>query len=245
MRKLIEKILNRDSGRLATAHRNLQPSTLNLRPSTGALRHGFTLVEMLVVIGIIAILAGASMIGYSKVVKSARKAKTQELVSNVATALTQMLSKNDGVWPEDLLDRVNNGNGILDEETSRVFVRFDLMGLSYNQKSADGNVSQYRLTGKDRCGIVDGEAEALLKRSSGATIGTKVPTGGTVKDHILYFAIDIDGDGFTEAQVEGGGNLKIRATAVVWAAGPDGKVEYGSYGRNDDVYSWRPAQVKK
>ena len=54
-----------------------------------------------------------------------------------------------------------------------------------------------------------------------------------------------DGDGFTEAQVEGGGNVRIRATAVVWAAGPDGKVDYGSMAKNDDVYSWSPAQVKK
>ena len=106
------------------------------------MKKGFTLVEMLVVIGIIAILSAASMIGYSKVVKAAKRAKTQELVSNAAAALTQMLSKNDGVWPDDLLDRVKEGNGILDEETSRVFVRFNLMGLSYNQKSANGNAPQ-------------------------------------------------------------------------------------------------------
>jgi hypothetical protein len=126
-----------------------------------------------------------------------------------------------------------------------VFVRHKLLGLSYNQASANGNVNQYRLIGKDRCGVVDAEAETILKRSSGASEGTRVPSGGTVKDHILYYAIDMDGDGFTEANVEGGGMLKIRASAVVWGAGPDGKVEYNSLGRNDDVYSWRPAQVKK
>ena len=199
---------------------------------------------MLVVIGIIAILGGASMLGYSKIVKSAKKAKTQELVSNAATALTHILSKNDGVWPDDLIARVSSGNGKLDADTAKVFIRFSLLGLSYNQKTANGDASQYRLTGKDRCGIVDADAEAVLKRSTQASTGTKVPTGGTIADHILRFAIDEDGDGITEAQVEGGGTLKIRATAVVWAAGPDGKVDYGSYGRNDDVYSWRPAQIK-
>ena len=56
-------------------------------------KSGFTLVEMLVVIGIIAILAAASMVGYSKVVKSARRAKNQELVSNAATALAQILTR--------------------------------------------------------------------------------------------------------------------------------------------------------
>lgn len=207
-------------------------------------KNGFTLLEMLVVIGIIAILGGASMLGYSKIVKSAKKAKTQELVSNAATALTHILSKNDGVWPDDLIARVSSGNGKLDADTAKVFIRFSLLGLSYNQKTANGDSSQYRLTGKDRCGIVDADAEAVLKRSTQASTGTKVPTGGTIADHILRFAIDEDGDGITEAQVEGGGTLKIRATAVVWAAGPDGKVDYGSYGRNDDVYSWRPAQIK-
>ena len=199
---------------------------------------------MLVVIGIIAILGGASMLGYSKIVKSAKKAKTQELVSNAATALTHILSKNDGVWPDDLIARVSSGNGKLDADTAKVFIRFSLLGLSYNQKTANGDASQYRLTGKDRCGIVEADAEAGRKRSTQASTGTKVPTGGTIADHILRFAIDEDGDGITEAQVEGGGTLKIRATAVVWAAGPDGKVDYGSYGRNDDVYSWRPAQIK-
>ena len=202
-------------------------------------KSGFTLVEMLVVIGIIAVLAAASMVGYSKVVKSAKKAKTQELVANAATALTYILTKNNGMWPEDLLRRVQNGSGILDEETSRVFVRYNLMGLSYNQTTADGDVRKYRLVGKDRCGVVDAEAEAVLKRTRGGGASLKVPSGGTVSDHILRFAIDEDGDGVTEV---GDGGMKVRASAVVWAAGPDGKVDFTSRGRNDDVYSWRPAQ---
>ena len=208
------------------------------------MKKGFTLVEMLVVIGIIAILAGASMIGYSKVLRASQKTKNRELVSNAATALTQILSQNNGSWPELLLERANGGKGRLDKETCRVFITFNMMGLSYNQNSASGE-SRRQLIGKDRCGIVDVDAEKVLKRSLSAGEGAKVPSGGTVKDHILYFAIDEDGDGFTEAQVEGAGKLTIRATAVVWAAGPDGKVDYGSMAHNDDVYSWTPAQVKK
>ena len=205
-------------------------------------KSGFTLVEMLVVIGIIAVLAAASMVGYSKVVKSAKKAKTQELVANAATALTYILTKNNGMWPEDLLRRVQNGSGILDEETSRVFVRYNLMGLSYNQKT--GSEGNYTLTGKDRCGIVDAEAEAVLKRNRRANESTSVPSGKSVQEHILYYAIDDDGDGFTYATLKDSGKqLKIRATAVVWAAGPNGVEEYSTLGRNDDVYSWRPTQV--
>ena len=210
-------------------------------------KRGFTLVEMLVVIGIIAVLAAASMIGYSKVVKSAKKSKTQELVSNAAVALTQMLSKNGDVWPEYLTDRVDaKGNGILDKEVSKIFVQYNLLGLSYKRKDKNGGngPDNIELTGKDRCGVVDAEAEAVLKRSQTAGDGAKVPSGKTVKEHILYFAIDREGTGITEANVKGE-TLKIRAVAVVWAAGPDGVVDYASVGRNDDVYSWRPAQVKK
>lgn len=201
-------------------------------------KKGFTLVEMLVVIGIIAILAAASVVGYSKVIKSARRTKNQELVANVATALTHILSR-EGVWPKELSDKNNGGSGKLDKDVAKVFIRYKLLGLSYNMKF--GSEGNYVLIGKDRCGIVDAEAEAVLKRSKGANEGTRVPSGGMVSDHILGYAIDEDGDGITETQAFG----KIRANAVVWSAGPDGKVEYEFRGRNDDVYSWRPTQVVK
>ena len=203
-------------------------------------KSGFTLVEMLVVIGIIAVLSAAGMVGYSRVIKSARKAKTVELVSNVATALTHILTK-EGTWPEELLQ--NGGNGQLDKDVAKVFIRYNLLGLSYNQKT--GSEGNYTLIGKDRCGIVDAEAEAVLKRNKRAQESTPVPSGKTVREHILYYALDEDGDGFTDVRLKDSGmQLKIRATAVVYAAGPNGIEEYSLIGRNDDVYSWRPSQVK-
>ena len=225
-----------------TGRENL--SSIRYQLSSEHKRAAFTLLEMLVVIGIIAILSGVGMMGYSRVVKSAKKARTQELVTNAATALTQVLSKNRGIWPKALVTEARGGEGRLDKRVSLVFVRHGLMGLSYNQKSAKDDSSRYELTGKDRCGIVDAEAAAVLKRSASASETSKVPSGGTVKDHVLYYAIDIDGDGITEASINGK-SLQIRATAVVWAAGPNGKVEFESRGRNDDVYSWRPTQEKK
>ena len=202
-------------------------------------KSGFTLVEMLVVIGIIAVLAAASMIGYTRIIKSARKTKNVELVANVATALTYILTK-EGSWPEELLQGSENSQ--LDKNVAKVFIRYNLLGLSYNQKT--GSEGNYTLTGKDRCGIVDAEAEAVLKRNRRANESTSVPSGKSVQEHILYYAIDDDGDGFTYATLKDSGKqLKIRATAVVWAAGPNGVEEYNALGRNDDVYSWRPTQV--
>ena len=48
---------------------------------------GFTLIEMLVVMGILAILIGAGMITFSAATKKAQQARAREVVSNVATAL--------------------------------------------------------------------------------------------------------------------------------------------------------------
>ena len=62
---------------------------------------GFTLIEMLVVIGIIAILVGTSIAGFSGITKSAEKAKGQELVANAATALTALFQE-EGCWPKKL-----------------------------------------------------------------------------------------------------------------------------------------------
>lgn len=210
-------------------------------------KNGFTLVEMLVVIGIIAVLSAASMVGYSKVVKSARKAKNQELVSNAATAITQILANNHNVWPKDLLEGYKDGSyGQLDEKVSRVFVKFNMLGLSYDETKAKGKKGSkwIDLTGRSRLGVVDAEAEAVLKRMKSATVGTRVPSGKTMKEHILYYAIDSDGDGIVQAKV-GNVDVEIRATAIVWSAGPNGEVEYEFRGRNDDAYSWRPDQEKK
>ena len=60
-------------------------------------RRGFTLIEMLVVIGIIATLMGVMLASVSKFLKSAEKARCQELVANTSTALVAAFSSP--VWP--------------------------------------------------------------------------------------------------------------------------------------------------
>lgn len=209
------------------------------------MKKGFTLLEMLVVIGIIAILLGAMTFGYSKIVKSARKARTQELVSNAAAALTQLYQKNSGVWPEDIKNAAT-GEGLLDEKACRPLARRGYLNLDYNQDAIRNNSSaQVVLKGADRFGLVDPETAKLLSTRKDASLSMKVPTGGTVKDHILRFAVDLEGTGFVDLKnLEGASGKKVRAVAVVWAAGADGKIDFTTIGRNDDVYSWRPAQMK-
>lgn len=212
---------------------------------------GFTLIEMLVVIGIIAVLSGALLVGMDRVRKTAQRSKAQEIVSNAATALG-IIFQNEMNWPKLL---VNNNNGQLDARTSHVFVRHKLLGLSYDSRSyVHGNPEKrtIKLTGADRCGIVDPWAAAVLKSnpsaSEGEGLSLAVSTGKTVKEHILWYAIDIDGDGITEVNIAGGGSVRVRAPACVWGAGADG--ELGVYGQRskaaaDDVYSWSHSQEEK
>lgn len=206
------------------------------------MKKGFTLIEMLVVIGIIAILMAAGVGGYMRVTKHAQKARGRELVSNTATALS-VLFQQQGRWPAALRTEAGGGKGRLTARAAACLAVNKLMPLTSVKKEENGETF-YTLSGLDRCGIVSPWAAAVIKRmgpSEGA-LGAKVPSGGTVQDHILYYAIDLDGDGITEAMVEGG-MVKVRANACVWCAGMDGKLDdYSLSGRSDDIYSWTKKQ---
>ena len=223
-------------------------------------KSGFTMIEMLVVMGIIAILAGSMMAGFSRITKSAQRSRAQEAVSNVATAL-QMILQKKGSWPSDNdgalrkfggSDGGGSGSKGAVVDVAKVFVKYKLLGVAH--KGGETDYSQIKLIGVDSCGIVDSWAQAVLKRSKGATAENagrdlKVPSGGTVKDHVIYYALDEDYDGITEAEVCGE-RIKVRASAIAWCAGADGKTgnvySKRSKDNEDNVYSWRRAQeVKK
>ncbi len=191
------------------------------------MRSGFTLVEMLVVIGIIAILAGASLGAFSKMTKTAERTKCQELVSNTATALVALYQQN-GIWPKVL--RTNGAtDGRLDKDAAAALTSY----MSLN------------LDGLDRFGVVSPWATAHIKRKgTSAALSDKV-TGGTLEDHILHYALDLDGDGIIPGVNVGGETVDIRATAAVWCCGKDGILETYARGlRKDDCYSWTKGQTQ-
>ena len=211
---------------------------------------GFTLVEMLVVIGIIAILIGASLGGFSAMTKSAENAKCQELVANTATALTALFQQ-EGAWPKRL---AQNGatEGKLDAKTAYALVAGKTKYLSL---SATGG----QLSGSDRFGIVSPWAQAKIKRlGTGASESSIVSGSATIDDHVLRYALDLDGDGIIEGANVGGKSVDIRATAAVWCCGKDGVISPYPYGgggsgggankgkssRCDDVWSWTPGQTR-
>ena len=226
----------------------------------GEMRRGFTLIEMLIVIGIIVTLMAASIGGYSYATKQAQKARGRELVSNVSTALNALFQRQS-YWPPRLLQEAK-GQHQLTADAAVCLKSENLMALSATEtRDAQGN-RVYKLSGLDRCGIVDPWATDVLRRLPEGNSGLSeiVPSGGTVKDHILYFGLDEDGDGYTDATV-GGVKIRVRANAIVWSAGMDGveaPYPYAGGGhtgkggqtrdssrQGDDIYSWLPNQVVK
>lgn len=206
------------------------------------MRKGFTLLEMLVVIGIIVILVGASVGGYAKMTQSAERARAQELVSNAATALTALFQQ-EGVWPKRL---ASNGakDGRLDKDVAYALV-------SGSRRYFSLTVENSQLAGLDRFGIVTPWATAVIKRKgTSAALTDKVTGTTTVEDHILHYALDLDGDGIIKGATVGGESVDVRATAIVWCIGKSGGNKgqpwpYSKGRKAGDVYSWTLGQTQQ
>ncbi len=188
---------------------------------------GFTLLEMMVVIAIIAILSVALGAGYSHMTKNAQRAKAVEAVSNAQTALVILHDRADG-WPRAILNASTHDQGfhVMDEDVAKVLFKYNLLGVDCKQSTSSSGDVTYTLRGVDRCGIVDPWAQEVLKMADknqpGSALLTRaVSSGGTVQDHMIYFAVDQDEDGFV-TKAEGAPVNKVRATAIAWCAGADG-----------------------
>jgi len=204
------------------------------------MKKGFTLIEMLIVIGIIVILIGAGITGFDAAIRKAQNAKLVELVHEVQTALT-LVYQQESSWPPKILNASGGSSPRMDAEVGAVLAKRGLISLSYRkQENENDGTTKYVLTGVNQFGLLTPWAEEVVKKKlkgGELSLSTKVPTGGTIDDHLLRFAVDDDGDGITKfTDVPSG----VRATACVWSAGRDGK-----FGTKDDVQSWAEGQVVK
>lgn len=200
-------------------------------------KSGFTLIEMLVVIGIIGILIGVVTGAFTKMTRNAERTRCQELVSNVATAMTAYFNER-GVWPKAILADGGTKDGELDERAA-----YPLAAGGYLQLTVENE----HLSGYDKFGVVSPWATDVIKRrGTSASLSDKVPGGtGTIRDHLLHYAVDADGDGIIDGASVGGQSVDIRATVAVWCCGKDGKIEAYTKGlKRDDVYSWAHGQTQ-
>ncbi len=69
-------------------------------PRVSSLRRGFTLVELLVVVAIIAILAGLSMAVFTNAINKAKTAVCQANLRHIGIGLLSFAADNDGCLPE-------------------------------------------------------------------------------------------------------------------------------------------------
>lgn len=201
-------------------------------------RAGFTLIEMLVVMGIIAVLAAALMAAYGAYVTRAQNLRCVDYVHQVSAGLTMISQKNHS-WPLSLLQNRGSNDGRLTPEAGTCLPRNKVMELTCTTIRNDDGTIRYALTGHDRFGVVTPWAMDVIKKgSSSTTMRSKVPSGGTIEDHQLHFAIDDDFDGITTvAHGHKGMRAEVRAAACVWCCGHDGKM-----GTKDDIRSWTAAQ---
>lgn len=205
------------------------------------MKRGFTLVEMLIVIGIIAILTGAAMTGFRGAVEKAQAAKCQELVHNVSTALVKVFQDN-GSWPSRILS-AGQGSGEMTAEIGGELARRKALSLNYRLvENEETGEKVYKLVGLDQCGVVSPWAAEVIKRKAAngnVSLNELVPGGGTIRDHVLRFSVDDDEDGLVKVSYEGGKSVTVRASAAVWCCGRDGK-----FGTRDDIKSWAKGQEK-
>ena len=204
--------------------------------SVGNARCAFSLIEMLVVMGILAVLISAGMTTFSGATRRAQLARARETVCNVAIALESALNK-EGEFPRRILQD-GSSDCEMDERVAYELAKRNLMSLTHNDKDK-------KTVGLDGCGVLTPWGQDVMKRNKNATEGTAVPSGGTIKDHRVHFAVDVDGDGFVEANV-GGEAVKIRGVAAAWCCGRDGKMYKYSEGRSRECsYSWGFDQVER
>ena len=233
MNKKFNFIGRNKTGKLRTFSFFLLPSSFSEKA-----RRAFSLVEMLVVIGILSVLIGIGINAFSGATRRAQQARTRAVVHDVATALESILNK-EGSFPRRIL-AAGGSDGEMTEENAYELAKRKVMSLAYDKDS-----DTKKTLGLDRCGVVTPWAQDVLKRNNSAGSGTAVPSGGTIKDHTIHFAVDTDGDGFVNASV-GGESVKIRASAVAWCCGRDGVMyKYSEGVRHDCAYSWSRGQVER
>lgn len=200
-------------------------------------RQGFTLVEMLVVIGILGILASATVMSLTHMKRAAMQSEAQKMVTEVATAFNMLLQK-ERKWPQVIIDNSNQQGG-MNEDVCAIFQSTKLLDVTTYKRGAIG--STINEDSLDRFGLMDPFGQAGLKKMPRCrSASTSVPSGyGTFADHLIQYRVDRNFDGYVDSSEGAPRGMRVRASVIVWSRGPDGKDDTDtSRYPFDDRLSW-------
>lgn len=108
-------------------------------------RHGFTIVELLIVIVVIAILATISVVGYSGIQKKARDAKRVRDIQSIASAL-KMHYTDKGSYPTGNIDTAD-----ANFKTSAFYAAISPYITDVPVDPVQGNGYTYLIAGNQSC----------------------------------------------------------------------------------------------
>ncbi|MDD4103387.1 MAG: type II secretion system protein [Kiritimatiellae bacterium] len=201
----------------------------------------FTLVEMLVVIGLIGILAATLVSSYSHVKIAAWQSQASRQVKEVATAFNAYLQLYREWGPLE-------NKTEMEPDVCKQFQKKQVLDVTTYKDSGAGALNNDSI---DKFGLLDPWGRAVLKRNLyGATADSPVEGGGTVRDHRIQFRLDVNYDGYVDSADWPGipGGARVRANVLVWSRGPDGQDDFlkgGRYPGGDDRLSWDHIKSRK
>lgn len=197
-------------------------------------KKGFTLIEMLTVVAIIAILAGLLFPAISAARRKAQVAQAQTEIKSIESALKTYYTEY-GRWPNG-----NGGGSDYSYGASGGCPNAGLMDTLRAIPDNDGTLCGNGQSVNNPRGIVFLEiaASSLLQTNTSSAY----PSGEYVDPwkHPYQITLDTDYDGACNNIANGSANPASKSnstvpnrTAVVWSWGPDGEP-----GTSDDITSW-------
>ncbi len=199
---------------------------------------GFTLVEMLVVIGILGIIASGLVSGVGHLKRVAERSRAQIAVNNTKVALTVYL-QSEREWHRTMTERLE-----MDYDVSKILSRAKLLDLVIPDNPETS-------TSLDRFGLLDEWGRKALRRNPNITSDSQRGEDGLpIRDRRIQFRLDLNYDGYVDASEGSPNGLRIRSSVVVWSRGPDGQDDFASSNPKakekypfDDLISWEHAKV--